>query len=322
MKAIRAYEIGGPEVLNLEDVPEPTAAPGQSVVDIKSIGVNYTDVSSRKGTNLPASFPWTPGREASGVVTAIGEGVTEVAVGDRVAYAMHTGSYAEKQAVPSWLLVRIPDAMDFATGSASLLQGMTAHFLVFGIARLNPGDQVLVHAGAGGMGLLLIQLLKRLGVEVFTTVSTGAKAETAKEAGADHTILYTQLDFEEEIKKATDGKGVRMVLDAVGATTFDKSIKSLGLRGYMVLYGQAGGAVTDTDTRALQNGSLFLTRPSLGNYTATRDELLQRANEVLGWVQSGELKLHIGLTLPLSEAVEAHRQLEGRETTGKILLTP
>ena len=322
MKAIRAYEIGGPEVLKLEDIPEPTAGPGEAVVDLKSIGVNYTDVSSRKGTNQPPSFPWTPGREGCGVVTAVGEGVTEVVVGDRVAYAMHTGSYAERQAVPSWLLVRIPAAMDFATGSASLLQGMTAHFLVFGITRLNPGDQVLVHAGAGGMGLLLIQLLKRLGVHVFTTVSTKAKAEMAKQAGADQTIFYTQQDFAEEISKATGGEGVKMVLDAVGQTTFEKGFKCLGRRGYMVLYGQAGGAVTDTNTRSLQNGSLYLTRPGLGDYTATRDELLGRAEEVLKWVQSGELKLHIGLTLPLSEAVEAHRQLEGRETVGKILLTP
>jgi len=322
MKAIRAYEIGGPDVLKLEDVPDPTPGHGQAVVDLKSIGVNYTDVSSRKGTNPPGSFPWTPGREGCGVVTAIGEGVSEVVVGDRVAYAMHTGSYAERQAVPSWLLVRIPDAMDFTTGAASLLQGMTAHFLVFGIARLNPGDQVLVHAGAGGMGLLLIQLLKRLGVHIFTTVSTDAKAELAKQAGADQTILYTQEDFEAEILKATGGQGVRMVLDAVGQTTFEKGFKCLGRRGYMVLYGQAGGAVTDTNTRALQNGSLYLTRPSLGDYTATRDELLGRAEEVLRWLQSGELKLHIGLTLPLADAVEAHRQLEGRETVGKILLTP
>ena len=322
MKAIRAYEIGGPEVLKLEDVPEPTAGPGEAVVDLKSIGVNYTDVSSRKGTNQPASFPWTPGREGCGVVTAVGEGVTEVVVGDRVAYAMHTGSYAERQAVPSWLLVRIPDAMDFATGSASLLQGMTAHFLVFGITRLNPGDQVLVHAGAGGMGLLLIQLLKRLGVHIFTTVSTKAKAEMANQAGADQTIFYTQQDFAEEVSKATGGEGVKMVLDAVGQTTFEKGFKCLGRRGYMVLYGQAGGAVTDTNTRSLQNGSLYLTRPGLGDYTATRDELLGRAEEVLKWVQSGELKLHIGLTLPLSEVVEAHRQLEGRGTVGKILLTP
>ena len=260
MKAIRVYEIGGPEVLKLEDVHEPTAEPGQAVVDIRSIGVNYTDVSSRKGTNPPASFPWTPGREACGVVTAIGEGVTEVNVGDRVAYAMHTGSYAERQAVPSWLLVRIPDAMDFTAGSASLLQGMTAHFLVFGIARLNPGDQVLVHAGAGGMGLLLIQLLKRLGVHVFTTVSTEAKAEMATQAGADQTILYTQQDFEEEISKATGGQGVHMVLDAVGQTTFEKGFKCLGRRGYMVLYGQAGGAVTDTQPSPALELSGFVLR--------------------------------------------------------------
>ena len=322
MKAIRAYKIGGPEVLKLEDLDEPIAKPGQAIVDIKSIGVNYTDVSSRKGTNMPASFPWTPGREACGIISAVGEGVTEVAVGDRVVYAMHTGTYAERQSVPSWLLVRIPDDMDFSTGAASLLQGMTAHFLVFGITRLNPDDQVLVHAGAGGMGLLLIQILKRIGVHVFTTVSTDAKAEMAKQAGADQTILYTQCDFEQEINKATGGQGVNMVLDAVGQTTFEKGFQCLRRRGFMVLYGQAGGAVTDTDTRALQNGSLFLPRPSLGDYTATRDELLSRANEVLSWVQSGELKLHIGLTLPLSEAPEAHRQLEGRETVGKILLTP
>ena len=322
MKAVRAHEIGGPEVLRYEDVADPVPEAGQALVDIKSIGVNYTDVSSRKGTNPPASFPWTPGREAAGVVTAVGEGVTEVAVGDRVAYAMHTGSYAQKAAVPSRLLVELPESMDFATGSAAMLQGMTAHFLVFGITRLNPGDRALVHAGAGGMGLLLIQLLKRLGVHVFTTVSTNAKAEMAKQAGADQTIFYTQQDFAEEISKATGGEGVKMVLDAVGQTTFEKGFKCLGRRGYMVLYGQAGGAVTDTNTRSLQNGSLYLTRPGLGDYTATRDELLGRAEEVLKWVQSGELKLHIGLTLPLSEAVEAHRQLEGRETVGKILLTP
>ena len=322
MKAVRAHQIGGPEVLKYEDAPEPTPGPGEALVDIRSIGVNYTDVSSRKGTNPPAAFPWTPGREGAGIVSAVGEGVSEVAVGDRVAYAMHTGSYAQQHAVPSWLLVQIPDGMDFTTAAATMLQGMTAHFLALGITRLNPGDQVLVHAGAGGMGLWLIQLLKRLGAEVFTTVSTEAKKELAQSAGADHAILYTQQDFEKEIKSATNGKGVRMVLDAVGQTTYDKSIASLGHRGYMVLYGQAGGAVGEVDSGALRNGSLFLTRPGLGDYTSTRDELLQRAEEVLRWVQRGEVKLYVGLTLPLSEAQEAHRQLEGRQTTGKILLTP
>ena len=322
MKAVRAHEIGGPEVLRYEDVADPVPEAGQALVDIKSIGVNYTDVSSRKGTNPPASFPWTPGREAAGVVTAVGEGVTEVAVGDRVAYAMHTGSYAQKAAVPSRLLVELPQSMDFATGSAAMLQGMTAHFLVFGITRLNPGDRALVHAGAGGMGLLLIQMLKRLGVQIFTTVSTDAKAQLAKYAGADNVILYTQQDFEEEIKKATDGQGVSIVYDAVGQTTFEKGLNCLGKRGYMALFGAASGAIGPVDSGVLRDGSRFLTRPSLGDYTSTRDELLQRANEVLAWVGSGELKLHVSQTLPLEQAVEAHRQLEGRQSTGKILLTP
>ena len=322
MKAVRAHEIGGPEVLKYEDVADPVPEAGQALVDIKSIGVNYTDVSSRKGTNPPASFPWTPGREAAGVVTAVGEGVTEVAVGDRVAYAMHTGSYAQKAAVPSRLLVELPQSMDFATGSAAMLQGMTAHFLVFGITRLNPGDRALVHAGAGGMGLLLIQMLKRLGVQIFTTVSTDAKAQLAKYAGADNVILYTQQDFEEEIKKATDGQGVSIVYDAVGQTTFEKGLNCLGKRGYMALFGAASGALGPVDSGVLRDGSRFLTRPSLGDYTSTRDELLQRANEVLAWVGSGELKLHVSQTLPLEQAVEAHRQLEGRQSTGKILLTP
>ena len=322
MKAVRAHAIGGPDVLKYEEVPDSSPGPGEALIDVKSIGVNYTDVSSRKGTNPPPSLPWTPGREGAGVVAAVGEGVTEVAVGDRVAYAMHTGSYAERHVVPSWLLVRLPEGMEFATAAAAMLQGMTAHFLVFGIARLNPGDQVLVHAGAGGMGLWLVQLLKRLGVYVFTTVSTEAKAELAAGAGADRTIIYTEQDFEDEVMKATAGQGLRMIFDAVGATTFAKGLNCLGRRGYMVLYGQAGGPVSEVDTGVLRNGSLFLTRPSLGDYTSTRGELLQRADEVLGWVLSGEVKLYVGLELALSEAQEAHRQLEGRRTTGKILLTP
>lgn len=322
MKSVRIYQTGGPEELHYEDVPEPPAAPGHALVDIKSIGVNYTDVSSRKGTNPPDSYPWTPGREAAGVVVAVGEGVTEVQIGDRVAYAMHTGTYAELHSVPSWLLVRIPDSMDFSTAAATMLQGMTAHFLAYGIAPLNAGDRVLVHAGAGGMGLWLIQLLKQLGVFVFTTVSTEDKAELARGAGADHAILYTREDFEAEILKATGGEGVKMVMDAVGATTFEQGMRILGRRGYMALYGQAGGAVGQVDSSVLRGGSLFLTRPSLGDYTATRDELVQRATDVLDWVQSGAVKLYVGLELPLADAREAHRRLEGRETTGKILLTP
>jgi NADPH2:quinone reductase len=235
---------------------------------------------------------------------------------------MWTGSYAQQAVVPSRLLVPLPEELDFSTGAATMLQAMTAHFLTFGITQLNPGDQAVVHAGAGGVGLLLIQMLKKVGAYVFTTVSTEAKADLAREAGADVTINYTQQDFAEEVKKATAGQGVRIVFDAVGQTTFDNSIKCLGRRGFMVLYGQASGPVGKIDSGVLRNGSRFLTRPSLSDYTATRDDLLHRANEVLGWVRSGELKLHIGLTLPLSEAAEAHRQLEGRQTTGKILLMP
>ncbi len=322
MKAVRAHAVGGPEVLRYEDVPNPVPGPGEALLDIKAIGVNYTDVVSRNGTNPPPSLPWTPGREAAGIVTAVGEGVTEVAVGDRVAYAMHTGSYAQQAVVPSWLLVRLPADMEFSTGAATMLQGMTAHFLVFGITRLQPRDPVLVHAGAGGMGLMLIQMLKRLGTQVFTTVSTDAKAELAKNAGADTVINYTQQDFAEEVKKATDGQGLRIIFDAVGLSTFSKGLGCLGRRGYMVLYGQASGPVPPVDSGALRNGSLFLTRPSLGDYTATREELLQRADEVLDWVGTGQLELHVGLTLPLAEAQEAHRRLEGRQTTGKILLMP
>ena len=322
MKAAQITEFGGPEVMKYVNVADPTPGEGEAVVQIQAAGVNFTDVYSRQGVNPGPPLPRIIGVEGAGVVQSIGTGVTEVQVGDEVTYCTAPGTYAELAVVPAWRLMKRPTGVDAKSGAAAILQGMTAHFLVFGITRLNPGDQVLVHAGAGGMGLLLIQLLKRLGVHIFTTVSTEAKADMATKAGADQTILYTQQDFEEEIRKATKSQGVKMVLDAVGQTTFEKGFKCLGPRGYMVLYGQAGGAVTDTNTRALQNGSLFLTRPSLGDYTASRDELLQRAQEVLGWVQSGELNLHIGLTLALSEAVEAHRQLEGRETTGKILLTP
>ena len=322
MKGVRAYEIGGPEVLRYEEIPDLQPGPGQALIDIRAIGVNYTDVSSRKGTNPPPSLPWTPGREAAGVVKSVGQGVTEVAVGDRVAYAMYTGSYAEEAVVPAGLLVQLPADVTFSTGAATMLQAMTAHFLAFGILPLQAGERALVHAGAGGVGLLLIQMLKRLGVQVFTTVSTEDKAALAQAAGADATILYTRQNFAEAVQQATDGQGVRVVYDAVGRTTFDQSIQCLGRRGYLVFYGQASGPVGNIDSGVLRNGSLFLTRPSLGDYTATRQELLHRANEVLGWVRSGELQLRVGLTLPLSDAAEAHRQLEGRETTGKILLLP
>ena len=322
MKGIQIHQTGAPDVLLFEDIADPQPGPGQALVDIKAAGVNFTDVSSRRGSNPPASFPWVPGREAAGVVTAVGEGVTEVAVGDRVAYAMHTGAYAQRAAVPSWLLVQLPEKADFTMGAATMLQGMTAHFLVFGITQLNSGDRVLVQAGAGGMGLWLIQLLRKVGCQIFTTVSTEAKAQMAKDAGADQVIIYTQQDFEEEIKKATSGEGVRMIFDAVGQTTFTKGLNCLGLRGYMALYGAASGPIGPIEPSVLAGGSRFLTRPSLGDYTSPRGELLQRADDVLGRVTSGEVKLNIGLTLPLADAAEAHRQLEGRETIGKVILMP
>ncbi|PKB82725.1 MAG: NADPH:quinone reductase [SAR202 cluster bacterium Io17-Chloro-G9] len=322
MKGVQIHQTGAPDVLLYEDIADPKPRPGEALVDIKAVGVNFTDVASRRGSNPPAGFPWVPGREAAGVVTRVGEGVTEVSVGDRVAYAMHTGSYAQQSAVPAWLLVQLPENADFVTGAATMLQGMTAHFLVFGITQLNAGDRVLVHAGAGGMGLMLIQMLRKIGAHIFTTVSTGAKAQMAKEAGADEIINYTEQDFEEEIKKSTGGEGVRMIYDAVGQTTFTKGLNCLGRRGYMALYGAASGAIGPIEPSALAGGSRFLTRPSLGDYTATRGELLQRANDVLGWVTSGEVKLHVSLTLPLADAAEAHRQMEGRQTTGKIILMP
>ena len=323
MKGIRAYEIGGPDVLKYEDMPEPTPAPGQAVVAIRNIGVNYTDVSSRKGTNPPAAFPWTPGREASGVVTAVGEGVTEVSVGERVAYAMHTGSYAEQQAVPAWLLVRIPDEMDFETGAATLLQCMTAHFLVNDIIPLRAGESALVHAGAGGMGLLLIQMLKRMGLHVYTTVSTDEKAALASEAGADDVIRYTQQDFEEEIRRMTDGEGVKIIYDAVGATTFEKGLRILGRRGCMALYGQAGGPVGMVDS-ASPAQRLAICLPVHPWATSRPPEMNSCVAPRIASIGSNPVKSSrdVSLNLPLSDAAEAHRRLEGRETTGKILLTP
>ena len=242
--------------------------------------------------------------------------------GDLVAHCGVNGNYAEEVAVPADILVEIPSGLDAKTGAAVLLQGMTAHYLVHSTYPLKPGDSALVHAGAGGTGLLLIQMAKRAGAYVFATVSTEEKAALAREAGADRAIIYTREDFEAEVKKATDGRGVQVAYDSVGKTTFDKSLNCLARRGYLVLYGQASGPVPTVATASLQRGSVFLTRPGLADYTADREELLWRAAEVFGWVASGELKLRIGGSFPLADAGEAHRQLEGRKTTGKLLLIP
>ena len=321
MKAVQIQEYGGPEVLQYVDLPDPSPGPDQAVVEIQAVGVNFTDIYRRMGVN-PPGLPWVAGVEAAGVVREVGPGVNHVAAGDTVAYCSHPGSYAEQALVPAWRLIKMPDGLSAQDGAAAMLQGMTAHYLCYDTYRVKTGDRVLVHSGAGGVGLLLIQMCKALGAYVYSTVSTEAKAELARGAGADHVILYTQQDFAAEISKATDGAGLQAVFDAVGKDTFDGSIACLAPRGYMVLYGQASGAVPPVDPRVLGNGSKFLTRPGLGDYTNDRSELEQRAGAVLGWVKSGELNLRVEHHFALSDAAEAHRQLAGRATTGKIILTP
>ena len=321
MKAVQITEYGGPEVMQYRDLPDLSPGEGQALVEMQAVGVNFTDTYSRSGVN-PPPLPWIVGVEGAGVVRQMGAGVTHLAEGDVVAYSSVAGSYAEQAVVPASKLVKMPDGLDARDGAAVMLQGMTAHYLCHSTYRVQAGDKVLVHAGAGGVGLLLIQMVKRLGGYVFSTVSTEAKAELASGAGADQVILYTRQDFAEEIKKATGGNGLQVVYDAVGKTTFDGSISCLGRRGHMVLYGQASGAPDPLDVRKLGNGSLYLTRPGLGDYTVTREELEQRAGDVLGWVQSGDLKLRVEHIFPLSDAAEAHRQLESRATTGKLLLIP
>ena len=323
MKAIQITEYGGPEVLQYVDLPDPVAAPDQAVVAIAAVGVNFTDIYSRAGIN-PPGLPWIAGVEAAGVVRSVGANAANdgISVGDRVAYCSVPGSYAELAAVPAWRLVKLPDGLSTQDGAAAMLQGMTAHYLCHDTYAVQPGDRVLVHSGAGGVGLLLIQMCKMRGAYVYTTVSTDAKAELARNAGADCVILYTQQDFASEIARETAGAGLHAVFDAVGKDTFDGSLASLAPRGCLALYGQASGAVPPVDPRSLGNGSKFLTRPGLGDYTANRAELEQRAAAVLGWVQSGALKLRVEHTFPLSDAAEAHRQLAARATTGKLILTP
>ena len=323
MKAVQIDEYGGPEVLKYRDVADPAPGPGDAVVDVQAIGVNFTDTYSRAGVNPVPRLPWTVGVEAAGVVSAVGPDVSEVAEGDDVAFcSFPPGCYAEKVTVKSWRLVKRPQGVDARTGAAAILQGMTAHYLCHSTYAVQEGDRVLVHAGAGGTGLLLTQMVKRLGGYVFSTVSTDEKAELSRAAGADHVILYTRQDFAEEVKSATNGQGVQVVYDAVGQTTFDQSVSCLARRGFMVLYGQASGAPPPVDPRRLGPGSLYLTRPGLADYMADRDELDQRSTDVLNWVQSGELKLRVEHVFSLADAAEAHRQLEGRATTGKLLLIP
>ena len=321
MKAVQITQTGGPEVLEYKDVSDPVVGPGQALVDIGASGVNYMDVYLRSGSNQP-SLPVIPGGEGAGVVSQVGEGVTEVEVGDVVAYTGAGASYAEKVAVPSWRLVKMPEGLNAEAGAAVMLQGMTAHYLCYSTYPLKPGDACLVHAAAGGVGLLLTQMAKALGATVIGTASTEEKAELARGAGADHVINYAEQDFAAEVERITGGAGVQVAYDAVGLSTYEGSLESLAPRGMLALYGQASGPVPPIATAILGRKSLFLTRPSLGGYTATREELLQRAGDVLGWVNDGSLDVRIHGRFPLSDASEAHRQLEGRLTTGKLILIP
>ena len=322
MRAVRVHKYGGPEVLTLEEIPVPEPKAGEARVKIAAIGVNYIDIYQRTGL-YPLQTPFTLGMEGAGVVDAIGEGVTEVKKGDRVAYAMILGSYAEYAIVPASKLAPLPSNLDAKSGAALMLQGMTAHYLAHSTCPLTKDDTALIHAAAGGVGLLLVQIAKQRGALVIGTVSTEAKAQLASDAGADHVILYTQTDFLAEVKRITDGKGVHVVYDSVGQTTFDKGLDCLRPRGTMVLFGQSSGPVAPFDPGKLAaKGSLFLTRPTLAHYTLARAELLQRAGDLFNWTASGELKLRIEETFPLAEAAEAHRQLAGRQTTGKLILLP
>ena len=323
MRAIRVHRTGGPEVLTYEEVPMPVAGEADAVVKIEAIGVNFIDVYFRSGLYKAPGLPFTPGMEAAGTVTRVGSDVRDLRVGDRVAYAMNMGSYAEYAQVPGWKLVPLPAGVDFKQGAATMLQGMTAHYLTHSTFPLKSGQTALIHAGAGGVGLLLTQIARKIGARVITTVGSEAKADLSKGAGANHVILYTKQDFEKEVRHITEGQGVEVVYDSVGATTFDKSLNCLKPRGYMVLFGQSSGPVPPLDPGQLAaKGSLFLTRPSLAQYAANRDELLWRSGDLFKWIAAGVLKLKIDHTFSLADAAKAHQGLEGRGTTGKVLLMP
>jgi len=321
MKAIQVSKTGGPEVLEPVELPIPEPKPNEAVVEIKAAGVNFIDVYFREG-RYPAPLPFVNGQEAAGVVVATGA-VTTVKVGDRVAYTGALGSYAEYAAVPVDRLVKIPDELDFTQAAAAMLQGMTAHYLCQSTYQLKSGETALVHAAAGGVGLLLVQMCKLIGARVIGTAGSEEKAKLAREAGADEVIIYSEQDFEIETKRLTEDKGVHVVYDGVGKDTFAKGLNVLRPRGFMVIFGGASGAVSPFDLLELtKHGSLYVTRPSLQHYITGRQELEQRSGEVLGMIARGELKTRIHKTYPLAEAEAAHRDLEGRRTTGKLLLIP
>jgi NADPH2:quinone reductase len=320
MKAIQVSRTGGPEVLELIELPVPEAKGNAAIVKIAASGINFIDIYFREG-RYKAVVPFVPGQEAAGEVVAIGPDVTAVKVGDRVAYCGVMGSYAEYSAVPADRLIRVPEGVSFQQAAAAMLQGMTAHYLSHSTFPLQKGQAALVHAAAGGVGLLLVQMAHHIGARVIGTVSTEEKARLARDAGADEIIQYTTSDFETETRKLTDGKGVDVIYDSVGKTTFEKGLNVLKPRGYMVLFGGSSGAVPPFDLIQLsQKGSLYVTRPTLVHYFATREELELRSQAVFGMIKAGTLKLRIEHTYPLGKAPQAHRDLESRKTTGKLLL--
>jgi NADPH:quinone reductase len=321
MKTIRVHETGDAGVLRLEEAPDPRPGPGQALVRVEAAGLNFIEVYQRKGL-YPMKLPYTPGSEGAGTVAAVGDGVTSVRVGERVASVGLEGSYAELALAPADRLVALPEGVDTRTGAAVMLQGLTAHYLAVSTYPLAAGDWCLVHAAAGGVGLLLCQIASARGARVVATVSTPEKAALAREAGAEEVILYTEQDFVAEVRRITAGRSVPVVYDSVGKTTFEGSLDCLAPRGMMVLFGQSSGPVPPFDPQVLaRKGSLFLTRPTLAHYTAG-DELLSRASELLGWVRDGALRVRVDRDYPLAEAAAAHRALEGRETAGRVLLIP
>jgi NADPH2:quinone reductase len=322
MKAIRIHQHGDPEVLVFEEAPRPEPGPGEARVRLQAVGVNYIDTYHRRGL-YEVALPFVPGMEGSGIVDAVGDGVNNVAVGDRVAYAMQLGAYAEYTTVPAWRLVKLPGYLDADIAAAVMLQGMTAHYLTHSTYAVQEGDHILVHAAAGGMGLLLVQMAKLRGAQVIGTTSTAEKAGLAREYGADHIIPYTEVDFAAAALELTHGEGVNVVYDGVGQKTFLQGLDCLRPRGYMVLYGQASGPVPPLNPQILnQKGSLFLTRPSLGHYAASTEEIHERTADIFNWIGSGSLKVRIDRHFPLAEAAAAHRYIEGRQTKGKLLLSP
>jgi NADPH2:quinone reductase len=323
MKAIRIHQTGGPEALRFEDVPDPEPQAGQALVRIEAAGVNFVDVYFRTGLYKGPPLPFVAGQEAAGTVAAVGPGVAEVAVGDRVAWVGIHGAYAQLAVVPAARLVKLPDGVSTHQGAAAMLQGITAHYLATSTHPLQAGDTCIVHAAAGGVGQLLCQIAKLRGAKVFATVSTEEKAKIARAAGADEVILYSQHDFSAEVKRLNGGRGVRVIYDGVGKATFEQGLDTLLPRGLMVLFGQASGPVPPFDLSVLNpKGSLYVTRPSMIHYIADREELMWRAGDVLAWIAEGKLRLSVDREMPLEQAADAHRALEGRETTGKVLLVP